>query len=324
MARRALSPACLALVQAVEGHVPAGLAATGATRLAVGLSGGADSLALAGAVAWAVHKSDSPLSGLIAGAHVIDHDLQPGSAAVAAEAARAARRLGLADRISQVSVLSTGSGWEADARAARYAALLADPDRVVLVAHTRDDQAETVLLGLARGSGTRSLAGMPARAGRLVRPFLDVPRSVTAQACADWGLRPWEDPMNSDPAYARVRARAALATLDRQLGPGLPEALARTARLAAADADYLDALAEDAQAGVAIGPGLGVTRLAQLATALRGRVLLAWLRQHGGDVGLAHVSAVERLVTDWHGQAGVDVPGGRVVRRDGRLLVEPA
>jgi tRNA(Ile)-lysidine synthase len=322
VARRALSPACLTLVQAVEAHVPPALGATGLGRVAVALSGGTDSLALAAAVAWAVRRADGPMAGVAAAAHIVDHALQAGSAEVAARAAAQAEALGLAAAVSRVSVTATGAGLEADARAARYAALLADPERLVATAHTLDDQAETVLLGLARGSGPRSLAGMPARSGRLVRPLLGLPRTATAQACADWGLEPWSDPMNDDPAFARVRARRALAALDGALGPGLAEGLARTARLAAADADYLDELAQQAGPAVQIGAGLGVTRLAALPAALRGRVLLAWLRAAGGDIGWVHVAAVDALVVDWHGQAGVDVPGGRVARRDGRLVFE--
>ncbi|MDR1808361.1 MAG: tRNA lysidine(34) synthetase TilS [Propionibacteriaceae bacterium] len=347
MARRALTADCLALVQAVERQV-GGETSPG---LVVALSGGADSLALAAAVAWAVQKAGGPLAGVAAAAHVIDHGLQPGSAAVAARAAAQAEALGLPAAVTRVTVTPTAAGLEADARTARYRALLggsddlADPSGsrlrnlasgpeigwrnliadesapLVLTAHTLDDQAETVLLGLARGSGTRSLAGMPVRSGRLVRPFLELRRAQTRQACADWGLEPWDDPMNGDPAFARVRARAALAALERDLGPGLAEALARTAALAGADADYLDSLADAARADAAIGPGLGVTRLKGLPEALRGRVVLAWLRERGcADAGWTHVRAVLALVTEWHGQAGVDVPGGRVVRDGGRLV----
>src|SRR5690606_30065885 len=134
-------------------------------------------------------------------------------------------------------------------RDARHRALHAAADRlgadVVLLGHTRDDQAETVLLGLARGSGTRSLAGMAPRSGRLVRPLLELPRSSTEQACAEAGLEPWRDPHNADPGYARVRVRSrVLPVLEAELGPGIAAALARTARLARDDADLLDRLAE--------------------------------------------------------------------------------
>ncbi|MDR1265155.1 MAG: tRNA lysidine(34) synthetase TilS [Propionibacteriaceae bacterium] len=394
MARRRLSPDCLALVRAVEEAVAAALRETGLERIAVGLSGGPDSLALTAALAWAagfrppssgyegpsptgpgdhqrppeppsqpdtgrrqatvikvrpkdaarsggsgvsarggagsdqsppwtLERPAGPLAGAAIRVHIVDHGLQAGSAAAAGRAADQARRLGLDARVTRVRVVETGDGLEADARRARYDALLSDQAELVLVAHTLDDQAETVLLGLARGSGVRSLAGMPPRLGRLVRPLLGLRREQTVRACRDWGLAPWLDPMNQDPRHTRVRLRHGLDALEAALGPGLPQALARTAELARGDADLLDALAEEASAQVAIGPGLGAARLAALAPALRGRVILAWLRRQGSEAGLAQVQAVERLATAWRGQAGTDVPGGRVVRQDGRLLFRP-
>ena len=375
MARRELSPACWAVVAAVQEIVPAALAETGLTKLAVGLSGGPDSLALAAAVAHVKSSPDSPLAQIEVTAHIVDHGLQPDSAAVATKAAAQAEALGLVARVSRVQVTPTPDGLEADARRARYGALLGDgcapPARprvagsgglpplgrndiclprqtrrraagsddvppppaaamgpeaaeLVVVGHTLDDQAETVLLGLARGSGLRSLAGMPVRSGRLVRPLLGVRRAQTLQACRDWGLTPWFDPMNADTRFGRTRVRTALATLEEALGPSLTEALARTAYLADRDATYLEAQAAAAWQGVAIGESLGAVRLAALPEALRGRVILLWLRHAGShDVGAHHVTAVERLALDWHGQDGVDVPGGRVERRDGRLIFEP-
>jgi tRNA(Ile)-lysidine synthase len=306
----------------VERHAPGALAATGASRLAVALSGGADSLALALGVGWATRRA-GPVHGVAARCHVVDHGLQPGSDEVAERAAAVVAERGLAARVTRVHVDVAGQGVEAAARDARYAALLADPDDLVLTGHTLDDQAETVLLGLARGSGTRSLAGMPVLAGRVLRPLLGLRRSQTEQACRDWGVTPWQDPMNDDERFARVRARRALGQLEADLGPGLTEALARTAELAGSDADYLDGLAEAARRDVAIGSGLGAARLKTLPEALRGRVVLAWLRERGvADIGLAHVRAVVALAVDHHGQGGVAVPGGRVERRDGRIMFD--
>jgi tRNA(Ile)-lysidine synthase len=185
---------------------------------------------------------------------------------------------------------------------------------VVLLGHTLDDQAETVLLGLARGSGARSLAGMPPRRGRYARPFLDLPRATTVRACAVLGLAPWDDPANADPRHARNRARhRALPALEEALGPGVTDALARTARLLRADADLLDGLAAAAYAET----GLDARRLADLPAALRSRVLLTAARDAGAvDLGAGHVAAMDALVTDWHGQGPVDLPGGlALVRR---------
>jgi tRNA(Ile)-lysidine synthase len=232
------------LVRALEDQTAAALAETGASRISLGLSGGPDSLALAAALAWATQRRDGPLAGRPAQAHVVDHGLQAGSAEVAAAAVRQAAQLGLATRLSRVTVRPSGAGPEADARRARLAALLDQPATVVLLGHTLDDQAETVLLGLARGSGPRSLSGMAVRQGRLVRPWLGHRRSDTERACLDWGLRPWRDPTNQDPRYARSRLRQGLAELEDRLGPGLAQALARTAQLCAQDADLLDQLAD--------------------------------------------------------------------------------
>jgi tRNA(Ile)-lysidine synthase len=202
---------------------------------------------------------------------------------------------------------------EDSARRARYTAFDALPPGDVLLGHTRDDQAEQVLLGLARGSGARSLAGMPPRRGRYARPFLDLPRATTQRACAALGLVPWQDPANDDPRFARARARHdALPALERALGPGVAEALARTAAQLRADADLLDELAEAAFAEA----GLDAKRLAALPAALRTRVLLRAARRAGArDLTAGHIGAIDALLTDWHGQGPVDLPGGLVVTR---------
>jgi tRNA(Ile)-lysidine synthase len=325
MARRALGPATLALVQAVEA------ALTPADRsLLVACSGGPDSLALAVAVGHVGRRRSLPV-----GAVVVDHGLQPSSADQATAAASTVHALGFADvTVRAVEVTATGNGPEADARVARYHALeqvarehaVGQGGATVLLGHTRDDQAETVLLGLARGSGVRSLAGMAERSGsggRWLRPLLGVGRSVTAEACRENDLTPWQDPQNADLTFARVRVRhRVLPVLEAELGPGVAEALARTAALARDDADLLDALAAEADPGTAT---LDCALVAGLAPALRRRVLGRWLRlEHGlGDLSAGHLFAVDALLTDWRGQAGVDLPGGVRVRRvAGRLEVQ--
>jgi tRNA(Ile)-lysidine synthase len=216
-------------------------------------------------------------------------------------------------------------GPEAAAREARYAAIAAEAgaDEDVLLGHTLDDQAETVLLGLARGSGTRALAGMPPRRGRFVRPLLGVRAAVTRAACAELGLEPWLDPHNADARFARVRARReVMAVLEAQLGPGIAESLARTAELTRADADLLDELAARELASQPGGDGLDCAWLASLPDAISNRVLLGWLRRSGGsDLSAAHLASVRRLVAAWRGQQWVEVPGLRVARTGGRLVV---
>lgn len=294
----------------------------------VACSGGADSLALATGTAWV-----APRLGMRAGAVVVDHGWTARSPAVAAVAAGACTALGL-DPVIVVAVDPNGTGGpEAAARTARYRALshqAASTGAVaVLLGHTLDDQAETVLLGLARGSGTRSLAGMAPVRGLLRRPLLGVRRQVTHACCEALGLVPAQDPAGTDPAYARSRVRhRVLPVLEAELGPGTSAALARTARAARDDADALDGLAVGAARGVT-GPdgSLDCPGLAVLPAALRRRVLRAAALAAGApgtDLTAAHVDAVEALVLDWHGQERTDLPGGlRALRHDGRLRLGP-
>ncbi len=287
----------------------------------VALSGGPDSLALAAATAFEARGR--------AGAVIVDHGLQDGSAATAERAAEQARTLGLDPvRVVRVQVGSDG-GPEAAARAARYEALDAVAGELgaaaVLLGHTLDDQAETVLLGLARGSGAASLQGMAPETGLYRRPLLGIRRQTTVQACTDAGLDPWSDPQNADPAFTRVRVRQRLMPLlESELGPGVAEALARTAEQLREDSDALDAfaaevaedLAEHAEAGIS----LPVAALLSNPPALRQRLIrLAVQSEFGISLTRAQTLEVARLVTDWHGQSGVDLPGIRVVRREGRL-----
>ena len=288
-------------------------------------SGGADSLALAAALAH-----EAPRAGLRAGALTVDHGLQPGSAERAAQVAALLRGLGLDPvDVRSVTVGSRG-GPEGAARAARRAAyddaLRAHHASALLLGHTRDDQAETVLLGLARGSGARSLAGMAVVAGPLRRPLLALERSTTRRACAELGLPVWDDPHNDDPAYSRVRVRRrALPVLEETLGPGVAAALARTASLLRDDADALDGwAARERQALADEHGGLAVAGLAALPPAVRRRVLRTSALAAGSpasDLTAAHVQEVDRLVTAWRGQGPLHLPGSVAVsRRCGRLL----
>jgi tRNA(Ile)-lysidine synthase len=220
-------------------------------------------------------------------------------------------------------------GPEAAARATRYRELdaVADVlDAAVLLGHTLDDQAETVLLGLGRGSGPRSVAGMRPVDGRYRRPLLGLRRSVTLAACRALGLEPWDDPHNADLRFQRVRLRAdVLPRLEAALQGGVAEALARTADLLRDDLDALDGWAAGVLAGVAPGDELDIGDLARLPRAVRTRVLRGWLAAAGaGPLTAERTAAVESLVSRWHGQGAVDLPGGiAVLRRSGRLGVIP-
>ena len=283
-----------------------------AEQWCVALSGGADSLALT-----AVAARLRPTTALI-----VDHGLRPESGAVADAARERALALGCTGaRVLRVEVGTTG-GPEAAARTARYRALdSARDDRPVLVAHTLDDQAETVLLGLGRGSGARSIAGMQPSDPPWYRPLLGVRRAETHAACAELGLTPWQDPHNAESRFTRVRLRAeVLPLLEDVLGGGVAEALARTANALRDDVDLLEGLAADAL-GAAVSDGeLDVARTAELAPALRRRVIRRWLLD-GGAAGLTDVQirGVDRLVVDWRGRGGVAV--GSPLRRQ-RLIAE--
>ncbi|GLJ80548.1 tRNA lysidine(34) synthetase TilS [Microbacterium imperiale] len=321
-----LNPAIAEVRRAVRAALT-GLPSGGTVLVA--LSGGADSLALAAATAF-----EAPKLGMRAASVTVDHGLQAGSDEVALAAARAAAELGLDPLVVRVEVGSAG-GPEAAAREARYGALR-DAARdagaaAVLLGHTLDDQAESVLLGLARGAGATSLGGMtPERIDdvsgvRWLRPLLEVRRATTAAACAAAGLEPWLDPHNTDDRYRRVRVRErVLPVLEAELGPGVAEALARTAEQLREDArafddmiaETIEDIVEPAEAGIAIS----VAALAANPPALRHRIIRHVVRSEFHE-SLTRVQTLEvaRLVTDYTGQGPIDLPGCRA-RRVGRLI----
>jgi tRNA(Ile)-lysidine synthase len=295
----------------------------------VACSGGADSVALAAALAFEARNA-----GVTVGGVTVDHGLQPGSAERATRTADLLRDLGLAPVLVQQVDVGADGGPEAAARTARYAALAAAAEahgaRVAL-GHTLDDQAETVLLGLGRGSGPRSVAGMVEERVQdgvpWWRPLLGIRRSTTRQACADQGLPVWDDPWNQDPAYTRVRLRTeVLPLLEDVLGGGVAPALARTAAQLREDLDALDALARAELLRLGGDGGLPAADVAALPTALRRRGLRGWLRAGAvPDLQAVHLGAVDALLTAWRGQGRVDLPGGAgVVRASGRLLMLPS
>ncbi|MFD0270718.1 tRNA lysidine(34) synthetase TilS [Streptomyces sp. NPDC127106] len=309
-------------------------AADGAPLVLVACSGGADSMALASALAF-----EAPKLGIRAGGVTVDHGLQPGSDLRAAEVVARMTALRL-DPVESVAVrVGREGGPEAAARDARYAALDEVADRLgavaVLLGHTRDDQAETVLLGLARGSGIRSLSGMPEVSGgpggagrthRYRRPFLQVDRQTARKACMVQSLAVWDDPHNIDPAYTRSRLRhEGLPALEKALGKGVVEALARTAQLSRDDADALDAWAVEAEARVRDADGrLECAKLYALPPAVRRRVLRRAVVAAGSPAGslfARHIEEVDRLITGWRGQGAINLPGRVEAQRQGGRLV---
>ncbi len=290
----------------------------------VACSGGADSLALAAATAF-----EAGTASWRAGLVTVDHGLQPG-AGEQAERVRAWAESAGFDPVDVRRVdVGTAGGPEAAARTARFAAIdsaaLEHEAAAVLLGHTLDDQAETVLLALARGSGARSLAGMAPVRGRYRRPLLCLTRATTVDACAALGLEPWQDPHNSDDAYTRVRVRAVLRALEAG-APGATAGLARTAALLRADAEALEEFARLAGVVVTAADGsLDCAGLAALLPAVRSRVLRAAALAAGapaGALGSIHIDALDALVTRWTGQGPVSLPGdGRAFRRSGRLFL---
>lgn len=306
-------------VRRALGDVPPG------GTVVVACSGGPDSTALLAATVFEGRKAGWHVVGV-----TVDHGLQEGSDERAAAVVAQMAAMGAAETMTaRVRVEGAGLGPEAAARRARYAVLEQVGDHfdaaAVLLGHTRDDQAETVLLGLARGSGGRSLSGMRRRYDRFVRPLLDVARADTVTACLVEGHDTWDDPHNGDPAFTRVRVRrTVLPVLEEQLGPGVAETLARTADQLRTDMDHLDDLADAAYAELG---DLPVDGLLRQPTAIRRRVLrLAALDAGapGSELFHEHVVAMDALLTDWRGQKWVDLPGPvRCTRVDGVLRLKP-
>jgi tRNA(Ile)-lysidine synthase len=291
----------------------------------VAVSGGADSLALAYALSVEAKKLAITVIGV-----TVDHQLQSASSVQAQKVVDQLSTFGLACVIKKVTV-DIKEGLEASARKVRYAAIteaVQEKNAVaVFLGHTKDDQAETVLLGLARGSGTRSLSGMAHHNGIYVRPLLEITRVQNEDFCKEVGLEYWNDPHNQDAQFARVRVRnEALPTLEKTIGPGISDALARSAHLLRDDADALDHWAKREEIHLDL-LDMDCAHLESLPRAIRTRIIRAALYAAGaptGSVSADHVSAVEALISAWKGQGALNLPGGvKVERISGRLSLSP-
>ena len=291
-------------------------------KVLVAVSGGADSMALAaGLLLEAPGQAINPI------AIVIDHDLQEDSAKVAVETKEKLVALGYKEVEIRKIKVEKRDGLEASARRARYEALNKYADEIGAVAiylgHTKDDQAETVLLGLARGSGTRSLSGMAKRIDKYRRPLLAINRSETESACQELKIEYWRDPHNQALEFKRVRARnKVLPIMESELGPGISDALSRSAKLLRDDADALDQWA--AEVFDELDPkDIEIDQLAALPRAIRSRVIRKAIYLAGapsGSISSEHLEPVEALITGWKGQGAVSLPGGVTVARiSGRL-----
>ena len=288
----------------------------------VAASGGADSSALAVALLLECKAKSIKVIALI-----IDHGLQKNSADVTHETKRTLTKIGYENiEIRRVTVEIT-DGLEASARRARYQALsdVANSHNAVAIflGHTKDDQAETVLLGLARGSGSRSLSGMAARVDRYRRPLLAITRAQTEAACAEAGIKFWQDPHNQSMEFTRVRVReVVLPTMEKEIGPGISDALARSAKLLRDDADALDYLSDESVSELEPA-SLDISKLESQPRAIRTRILRRAIYLAGapqGSLSAEHIEPVEALITAWKGQGAISLPGGVTVARiSGRL-----
>ena len=292
----------------------------------VGCSGGADSLALV----WTTSVVGKRLE-LKTGAVIVDHQLIPESNDVAQNAKKQCEELGIEKVIiKKVEVNQTNEGLEAAARIARYEAfenvLHETNAKVILLAHTQDDQAETVLMRLTRGSGAKSLSGMSAISGKYLRPFLHLRKKIVHHSLDLIGMKAWQDPANFDNQYLRVKVRQELMPkLIEVLGEGAISSLDKTSQLLRLDNQALDELAQqfvDAQDDVKKN-GLKVKELENLPEAIRTRVLKICAVAsgvHPGPFSFEHIEAIDALVKNWHGQGNVDLPGFiQATRVDGSL-----
>jgi len=294
-------------------------------KVIVAVSGGADSLALAYALSAEAEKVAITVIGV-----TVDHQLQAASSVQAEKVVAQLSKFGLSCVIKKVTV-DIKEGLEASARKVRYEALseVAEKENAVAVflGHTKDDQAETGLLGLARGSGTRSLSGMAHHNGIYVRPLLEITRTQNEEFCKEVGLDYWNDPHNQDSQFTRVRVRTeALPVLEKSIGPGISDALARSSHLLRDDADALDHWAKREENHLDL-LDLDCSHLETLPRAIRTRILRAAIYAAGapsGSVSAEHVSAVEALISAWNGQGALNLPGGvKVERISGRLSLSP-
>ena len=296
-------------------------------KLLIAVSGGADSLALAAACEFEAKKL-----GLKIAAAVIDHSLQKGSDKVAAQTAKTLAALGFEEVVVKKIAVGKAGGPEAAARTARYTALETlrqkTKSNFVVLGHTASDQAETVLLGLVRGSGSKSLSGMSEKTGVLLRPLLGIERATTEAFCKDSGIKYWSDPQNKDEKFLRVMIRKhVLPFLEKQLGGSVAASLVRTSDQLREDNSYLESQADKSFKKYAKVSGSGISfdakAIEKLPAAILNRVIKKALDGFGSESSRTHVLAVSDLVLSWHGQKPLALPGVRVVRKGNTISFEP-
>ena len=296
-------------------------------KLLIAVSGGADSLALAAACEFEAKKL-----GVKIAAAVIDHSLQNNSDKVAAQTSKTLASLGFEEVVVKKIAVGKAGGPEAAARTARYTALETlrqkTKSHFIVLGHTSSDQAETVLLGLVRGSGSKSLSGMSEKTGVLLRPLLGIERATTEAFCKDSGIKYWSDPQNKDEKFLRVMIRKhVLPFLEKQLGGSVAASLVRTSDQLREDNTYLESQADKSFKKYAKVSGSGISfdakAIEKLPAAIVNRVIKKALDGFGSESSRTHVLAVSDLVLSWHGQKPLTLPGVRVVRKGNTISFEP-
>jgi len=282
-----------------------------ADNILVACSGGADSLALA----WTSQVVTKRI-GLNLIAVIIDHQLIKESTQVAQDAKKKCEDFGIEKVvIKQIEVKDDKDGLEAAARKARYEAfeeLVNEFNaKAVLLAHTQDDQAETMLMRLTRGSGAKSLSAMKEVSGKYLRPFLHIRKQVLVDALEKENISYWQDPANTNYKFLRAKVRHELMPkLIEVLGDSAIDSLDRTSGLLKEDNEALESIALESYEK--LNKELKVQELEKLPTAIRKRVIKIAALNSGvtpGPFSFEHIEAIDALVTNWRGQGNVDLPG---------------
>ncbi len=304
-------------------------------RVLVALSGGPDSVALAHLLLELQIRGDLVIAAFAHFNHQLRGADADGDEAFCREMALS---LGLPIDVGRADVRAAARGAgrsiEDMARHLRYAFLMEAADRVaadvIAVGHSLDDQAETFLLRLVRGAGSRGLAGILPRAGRIVRPLIEIPRADLREYARARGLSWREDSTNADITIARNRVRhEVIPYLEREFNPAIRTLLAREAELAREDEDRLQREAIDLARTIVLTTTDGnieidADALRSLHPAISSRLAQHALTKasHGRFVGYEHVEQVLELARGQHGTT-LDLPGQRVVRRGSAIVFGP-
>lgn len=280
----------------------------------VGLSGGADSLALVAALCAHTRGTDMRVHALC-----VDHGLQAGSRDVAEKAAAQARAWGALATVIAIDIdRGSPAGMEAEARWARYRAIAevagkaATQPGPVMVAHTAEDQAENLLLSSLRGHASAMSFATDIEGVQVLRPLLNIRRAHTQGACAELGVSVWNDPHNYREDFRRVAIRKqVLPMLSEIIGGDAIAPLAAAARDVAADDEVLNSLIpqeyDKGEGSIEKSEELDCNDLSLLAQPVRKRIIARWLVAKDILVTRAGLDGIDALCSAWSGQGGVAV-----------------